>query len=98
MEYIFLNPLTYNAMFYFYVLQSLMDKDLYFGYTENLKRRFKEHTAGQVIATRRRLPLRLVYYEAYNSEKDARNRERQIKRRSKAHISLKCRIINSLYK
>lgn len=83
-------------MFYFYVLQSLTDKDLYFGYTNNLRRRVKEHNDGQVIATRRRTPLRLVYYEAYRSEKDARTRELQIKRRAKAHIGLKRRIVNSL--
>ncbi len=83
-------------MFYFYVLQSLVDKELYFGYTSDLKRRFKEHKEGHVIATRRRQPMRLVYYEAYSDEKDARTRELNIKRRAKAHIGLKRRIVNSL--
>jgi len=83
-------------MFYFYVLQSLMDNQLYFGYTADLKRRFKEHSDNRVIATRRRQPMRLVYYEAYSAEKDVRAREFQIKRRAKAYIGLKCRITNSL--
>ncbi len=83
-------------MFYFYVLQSLKDKDLYFGYTDDLLRRFKEHNAGKVISTRDRRPLEVIYYEAYKSEKDARERERQIKRRAKAFISLKRRFKNSL--
>jgi len=61
---IFITPSLTDNMFYFYVLQSLTDKDLYFGYTDNLKRRFKEHHDGRVIATRRRLPMHLAYYEA----------------------------------
>ena len=83
-------------MFYFYVLQSLQDKDLYFEYTDNLLRRFKEHNAGKVTSTRDRRPLEIIYYEAYKSEKDARVREQQIKRRAKAFISLRRRFKNSL--
>ena len=83
-------------MFYFYVLQSRKDGELYFGYSRDLRRRFAEHQKRQVTATRKRVPLTLVYYEAYRSEIDARERERQVKRRAKAHISLKRRIQNSL--
>lgn len=83
-------------MYYFYALQSEIDKDLYFGYTEDLRKRVKEHNNGRVPATRNRRPLECIYYEAYKSEKDARERERQIKRRAKAHISLKRRLQHSL--
>ena len=79
-------------MFYFYVLQSNKDRNLYFGYSADLKRRLAEHTKGKVEATCARCPLRLIYYEAYLSEEDARGRERQIKRRAKAHSGLKRRI------
>lgn len=85
-------------MFYFYALQSLRDNNLYFGYSSNLQKRFQEHNAGRVASTKNRRPLELVYYEAYRSESDARERERQIKRRAKAHISLKRRIKNSILK
>jgi putative endonuclease len=85
-------------MFYFYTLQSLKDKNLYFGYSDDLRERLKEHNAGRVDSTKERRPLDLVYYEAYKSEKDARERERQIKRRAKAYISLKRRIKNSILK
>jgi putative endonuclease len=94
-----LYPLTRKSfMFYFYAFQSLKDKDLYFGYTNNLQERTKEHNAGRVPSTKDRRPLELVYYKAYRSEKDARERERQIKRRAKAYISLKRRFKNSLFK
>ena len=80
-------------MFYFYVLQSLKDKNLYFGYTENIEKRTKEHNSGKVYSTHKRRPLELVYFEAYKSEKDARNREKQIKLRAQALTSRKRRII-----
>ena len=83
-------------MYYFYALRSLKDKDLYFGYTNDLRKRFKEHNAGRVVSTKERKPFKIVYYEACKSEKDAREREKQIKRRAKAHISLKRRIKNSI--
>jgi len=83
-------------MFYFYILQSKKDKRLYFGYTNDLKQRFKDHNQGRVISTKNRRPFILVYYEAYNSKRDAQEREKQIKRRAKALISLKRRIKNSL--
>jgi len=97
-DHIFLNPLTRKLiiMFYFYILQSLEDNDLYCGYASDLSKRFEEHNKGNVISTKNRVPLRIVYYEAYNSEQDARERERQVKRRAKAFISLKRRIQNSI--
>ncbi|OGN00832.1 MAG: hypothetical protein A3B91_02515 [Candidatus Yanofskybacteria bacterium RIFCSPHIGHO2_02_FULL_41_29] len=83
-------------MYYFYVLKSEKDNNLYFGYTNNIKQRFEDHNKGKVSSTKNRRPLTLPYYEAYESEKDARNRELQIKRRAKAFISLKRRIIYSI--
>ena len=85
-----------KAVFYFYVLQSIRDRNLYFGYSEDLRKRVKDHNGGRVPATKNRRPMECVYYEAYKSEKDARERERQIKRRAKAHIGLKRRLNHSL--
>ncbi len=83
-------------MFYFYVLKSEKDNQLYFGYTHDLKNRLKEHNSGYTKSTRERRPFILVYYEGYSSKSDAMQREHQIKRRAKALISLKRRIKNSL--
>lgn len=83
-------------MYYFYVLQSLADSNLYWGYTSDLRRRIKQHNLGENKSTKNRRPFRLVYYEAYFSKGDAINRERQIKRRAKAYISLKRRISNCI--
>jgi len=62
-------------MFYVYILQSLKDGKLYIGFTANLKRRMREHECGGSDSTRKRLPFRLVFYEAFISREDARRRE-----------------------
>ncbi len=66
-------------MWYFYILQSGKDDKLYYGSTNDLKRRFKEHSQGKVSSTKCRLPMALVYYEAYLEETTARTREHAIK-------------------
>ena len=43
-------------MFYVYVLQSITTNELYFGYTNNLKRRLQEHNKKQVFATKEKAP------------------------------------------
>lgn len=83
-------------MFYMYILRSLKDNKLYIGSTNDLKRRFKEHNAGLVTSTKYRKPLKLVYYESYASEDDARHREHNLKLRAKALKQLLIRIKKSI--
>ncbi len=79
-------------MYYFYVLLSKKDDKYYYGSTDNLKRRFHEHQIGKVNSTKYRLPLELIYYEAYNHLELARKRERLVKRSGTARQSLHKRI------
>ena len=79
-------------MFYVYILKSLKDGQTYIGSSSNLKRRLNEHASGKVDSTKPRLPIRLIYYEAYLSEKDARHREHNLKLKSKAFAQLKKRL------
>lgn len=65
--------------FYVYILQSLKHNFIYIGYTDNLKRRFKEHNTGLVISTKNYHPLELIHYEAYKNQKDAKRREEYLK-------------------
>ena len=81
-------------MYYVYVLRST-DSDLYYGCTNDLRRRLSEHTKGRSTATRGR-KWELVYYEAYKSESDARRREGQIKLHGRAKRWIKDRIRDSL--
>ena len=65
--------------FYVYLLFSVKDKQLYIGYTEDLKARLKEHFHGRVTSTKFRRPLQLTYYEAFTNRKDAKAREKFLK-------------------
>ncbi len=66
-------------MYYVYVLLSSKDKKFYIGFTNDLKRRLKEHNSGKNISTKPRSPLELLYYEAHLSKADAMRRERYFK-------------------
>ena len=83
-------------MFYIYIIKSKKDKSIYIGYTNDLKRRFKEHNNGDSKYTKNKYPYELVYYEAYRSMSDAKFRESNIKRFAQAYSQLKRRIKNSL--
>lgn len=76
-------------MFFVYILKSKKDKNLYIGYTNDLRKRFKEHNLGLVNSTKLRKPFYLVYYEAYLSQQDAVKREHNLKLRTKALRQLK---------
>ena len=66
-------------MFYTYVLISKKDKELYIGFTKDLKKRLDEHQKGLVVSTAQRRPLKLIYYEACLNENDAIKREKYFK-------------------
>lgn len=83
-------------MFYVYVLKSKKDDSLYIGYTDDLKRRFKEHNDKKNVSTKHRAPFQLAYYEAYKSKADAKHRESMLKYFAGATTHLKKRLRNSL--
>jgi len=83
-------------MYYVYVLKSKKDKQLYIGYTSNLKERLKQHNEKKTYSTRQRIPFKLAYYEAFSAQKDALIREKQLKQFKSAYGQLKKRIANSL--
>ncbi len=83
-------------MFYVYVLKSKGNDRLYFGYSEDLKRRIAEHKAGKVYSTKHRLPIELVYYEAYKNKEDAQLREKGFKHSGSVYNGLVKRIKKSL--
>lgn len=66
-------------MFYVYILFSKKDKQIYIGFTKDLNKRFDKHTNGFVKATKYRRPLKLIYYESYLNEIDAKRREIYLK-------------------
>ena len=78
-------------MFYVYVLQSADGKNLYYGFSSNLKQRFAAHQAMP-----KHVGWKLIYYEAYLNEQDARDRERMLKQYGAARGHLKKRIMRSM--
>ena len=70
--------------FYVYILLCA-DRSYYTGHTDNLERRLTAHSSGDVAGyTRNRLPVRLVFAEAFESRIEALELERQIKGWSRA--------------
>lgn len=64
---------------YYYILQSQKDGNFYTGYTKDLRERLKMHNDGNVISTKNRLPLKLVYFEGCINQQDATHREKYLK-------------------
>ena len=63
-------------MWYTYLLYSLKSKRKYVGFTNDLRRRIKEHNEGNGdIYTKNNRPFVLIYYEAFLSKKDAQKQE-----------------------
>ncbi|MBP1743156.1 MAG: hypothetical protein H6Q58_134 [Firmicutes bacterium] len=66
-------------MNYVYILECF-DKSLYTGYTNNLEKRIMTHNSGKGAKyTRCRLPVKLVYYEEFETKSEAMKREYTIK-------------------
>ena len=76
-------------MFYTYVLIHGRTRRLYIGFSANLKQRVASHQRGDP-------DWQLAYYEAYASEANARQRERDLKQYGSAWGHLKKRIQKSL--
>lgn len=83
-------------MFYVYLLKSEKYDELYIGSTNNLKKRFFEHNKGNVFSTKSKRPYKLLYYEAYSVESDARRRESMLKLRGQARYHLLTRLEGEL--
>jgi len=69
---------------YLYILR-LKSEDLYIGATLNLGQRTEEHFEGRACnTTKNDPPLVLIHLERYSTFKDARRREDQLKRWTRA--------------
>ena len=75
-------------MWYVYFLQ-LSNGDIYVGSTNDLKRRFSSHQAGNVLSTRAYLPVMLRTYVAVETEDHARELEVYFKSGSGKAVALK---------
>ncbi|PIP62546.1 hypothetical protein COW98_03495 [Candidatus Roizmanbacteria bacterium CG22_combo_CG10-13_8_21_14_all_35_9] len=65
-------------MFYVYILR-LSNNSYYVGYSSDLKERIKYHNYGLVPSTKNLLPVKLIYYSAFLSQKKAADFEKYLK-------------------
>ncbi len=84
-------------MFYIYCLESLKNKELYIGFTKDLRKRLLEHNQGLNFSTKRYLPWKVIYYEGCIEESDAKRREKYLKTTQSGRL-LKRRMKDYLYK
>ncbi len=77
-------------MFYVYVLKSPKHGQIYIGFSADLRARMKGHQEKEHPG------WKLVYYEAYRDEQDARDRERRLKHYGATLGILKKRINRSM--
>ena len=74
-----MNETSDVSRYYVYILYSHKDYKLYIGFTNNLKSRLTLHAKGLVESTKNRLPVKLIHYEYFINEKDAKAREKFLK-------------------
>jgi len=63
-------------MYFVYILQSLKDKKLYIGLTEDIEKRINEHNSGKNFSTKSRRPFKLIFYEALPTLEESVEREK----------------------
>ncbi len=70
------------------MLKSEKDSTTYIGCSEDLKERLKQHNSGKTKSIKHKLPMVLIYYEAYNNKTTALKREIELKNNSSAKEKL----------
>lgn len=68
-----------KTKYYVYALQSLKDKQLYIGMTNDVKRRLNEHNSGYSKSTKSRIPFKLIYEKECENREEARKKEKKLK-------------------
>ena len=66
--------------FFVYILQSMKDFSFYVGQSNDLDYRVSKHNDGFSKYTSSKMPWRLVYFEMFETRKEALQREKEIKR------------------
>jgi len=69
---------------------------LYIGFTKDLSKRIKAHNRNSVRSTKNRGENKLIYYEAFLSQTDARRREKNLKNQWRQREFLLKNLTNSL--
>lgn len=74
---------------YLYILESIATGHWYIGTTDNTDFRLLQHNSGSVRSTKAYRPYRLIYQEQFSTVREARQRERLLKKSGRIRKSLK---------
>lgn len=66
-------------MYYTYVLESLKDHKRYIGSSGDWEKRLMMHNSGKVFSTKNRRPFKMIFLEEFETQSEARWRERSFK-------------------
>ncbi len=74
-----------NRQFFVYIMTSYNGNAMYIGFTNNLIRRVAEHKSGMIDGFTRQYSIhKLVYFEQFEDARAAIEREKQLKKWSRA--------------
>ena len=66
-------------MFFAYVLKSVEHDYFYKGHCQDLEKRLLQHNSGMTDSIKPYIPFKLVYFESFETEQDAIQREKYFK-------------------
>lgn len=72
--------------YYIYILQSEKDKSFYIGYSHNPEERLVKHNNSSRGYTSSKRPWEIVYTEAFDTKREAIQREKFLKRQKSAEF------------
>ena len=81
--------------YYVYILVVNNYSRSYVGKTNNPRRRIAEHNQGKHISTKAYRPWKMIHLEKFNSEEDARKREKYLKSGSGRELK---RLVINIYR
>ncbi len=67
------------TMFYAYVIKSINAAYFYKGHCADLQKRLIQHNSGMTKSIKAYLPFELIYFESFNTLKEAIEREKYFK-------------------
>jgi putative endonuclease len=66
-------------MYYAYVLRSIQHEYFYKGHCHDLEKRILQHNSGMTESIKPYIPFKLLYFEKFETEKEAIEREKYFK-------------------
>ena len=83
--------------YYVYLIGSLKNSKVktYVGYTNNIKKRLSLHNTGKGAKSTRGRTWHLLYYQKYNSKKEAMTEEYNLKKNKNKRADIKSRFLST---